>query len=187
MVGKSGTAASVCHPPSPAAAQTIGAEVVARAEPDGHTLLVTPPAPLVLEQWLDPKWASQALALEPVTVLATFPQVLVVNPKVPAQTFAEWIAHATANPGPMSYGSPGAGSTAQLAQQELFRTLGLDLVHLPYRGMAPAMNDVMAAGRDQVTPPAVLWRLAPLGPSAKLAIAGRGSRTAGVQPRERSS
>jgi tripartite-type tricarboxylate transporter receptor subunit TctC len=84
----------VCHPPSPAAAQTIGAEVVARAEPDGHTLLVTPPAPLVLEQWLDPKWASQALALEPVTVLATFPQVLVVNPKVPAQTFAEWIAHA---------------------------------------------------------------------------------------------
>jgi tripartite-type tricarboxylate transporter receptor subunit TctC len=94
MVGKSGTAASVCHPPSPAAAQTIGAEVVARAEPDGRTLLVTPPAPLVLEQWLDPKWASQALALEPVTVLATFPQVLVINPKVPAQTFAEWIAYA---------------------------------------------------------------------------------------------
>lgn len=100
------------------ASQTIGAEVVARAEPDGYTLLVTPPAPLVLDQWLDPKWASQGLTFEPVTVLATFPQVLVVNPKLPARTFADWIAYAKANPGRMSYGSPGVGSRAQLAQQE---------------------------------------------------------------------
>ena len=126
------------------AAQTIGAEIVARADPDGYTLLVTPPAPLVLEQWLDPKWASQALAFEPVTVLATFPQVLVVNPKVPVHTFAEWIAYAKANPSRMSYGSPGAGSTAQLAQQELIRALGIDLVHVPYQGMGPAINDLIA-------------------------------------------
>jgi tripartite-type tricarboxylate transporter receptor subunit TctC len=126
------------------AAQMIGAETVARAEPDGYTLLVTPPAPLVLEQWLDPKWASQAPAFEPVTVLATFPQVLVVNPNVPANTFQEWIAYAKANPGRMSYGSPGVGSTAQLAQQELMRALGIDLVHVPYQGMGPAINDLIA-------------------------------------------
>ena len=119
------------------AAHSIGADTVARAEPDGHTLLVTPPAPIVLSQWLAPKQGTQAVSLVPVTVLVTFPQILIVNPKVPAKTFAEWIAYAKANPGRMSYGSPGTGTTAQLAQEELMRALGVQLVHVPYQGMGP--------------------------------------------------
>ena len=124
------------------AAQIIGADTVAKAEPDGHTLLVTPPAPLVLNRWLDPTRHQPDFV--PVTILATFPQVLVVNPKVPAKTFAEWIAYAKENHGRMSYGSPGAGSTAQLAQEELMRALGIELVHVPYQGMGPAINDLLA-------------------------------------------
>ena len=126
------------------AAHNIGADTVARAEPDGHTLLVTPPAPIVLSQWLSPKQGSQAVALVPVTVLITFPQVLIVSPKVPAKTFEEWVAYAKANPGRMSYGSPGTGTTAQLAQEELMRALGVRLVHVPYQGMGPAINDLLA-------------------------------------------
>src|SRR5215510_3380006 len=126
------------------AAHNIGAEAVARAQPDGHTLLVTAPAPIVLSQWLDPKLATLATSLVPVTVLATFPQILVTNPKVPVKTFAEWIAYAKANPGRMSYGSPGAGTTAHLAQEELMRALGIKLVHVPYQGMGPAINDLIA-------------------------------------------
>lgn len=130
------------------AAHNIGAETVARAEPDGHTLLVTPPAPLVLNQWLEPKRESPATTFVPVTVLATFSQILVVNPKVPARTFEEWIAYAKANPGRMSYGSPGTGTTAQLAQEELMRALGIRLVHVPYQGMGPAINDLLAGHID---------------------------------------
>jgi len=126
------------------AAHNIGAEAVARAQPDGHTLLVTAPAPIVLSQWLDPKQTTLATSLVPVTVLATFPQILVTNPKVPVKTFAEWIAYAKANPGRMSYGSPGAGTTAHLAQEELMRALGIKLVHVPYQGMGPAINDLIA-------------------------------------------
>jgi tripartite-type tricarboxylate transporter receptor subunit TctC len=126
------------------AAHNLAAEAIARAEPDGHTLLVTPPAPLVLNQWLDPGRESPAAGLVPVTLLANFPQVLVVNPKVPVANFQEWIAYARANPGRMSYGSPGTGTTAQLAQEELMRALGIKLVHVPYQGMAPAINDLLA-------------------------------------------
>ena len=126
------------------AAHIIGADAVARAEPDGHTLLVTPPAPIVLSQGPGGKPIVPPPSLAPVTVLITFPQVLVVNPKVPAKTFAEWVAYAKANPGRMSYGSPGAGTTAHLAQEELKRQLGIDIVHVPYQGMGPAINDLLA-------------------------------------------
>jgi tripartite-type tricarboxylate transporter receptor subunit TctC len=107
-------------------------------------LLVTPPAPVVLAPWLAPRENAQAEGLVPVTVLSTFPQVLIVNPKLPINTLEEWIGYAKANPNRMSYGSPGAGTTAHLAQEELFRTLGVKLIHVPYQGMGPAMNDLVA-------------------------------------------
>lgn len=128
----------------PGAAGHVGAEAVARAEPDGHTLLATAPGTLVLSPWLDVKLGFDPLAFVPVTVLVKVPTVLVVNPKLPVKSFAEWIAYAKANPTAMAYGSPGTGSTAHLAQEELMRALGVRLLHVPYQGMGPAINDLLA-------------------------------------------
>jgi len=128
----------------PGAANVLGAEVVAHSEPDGLTLLATPPGPLVLSQWLESKLPYEPEALVPITVLVLVPQILVVNPKVPVNNFAEWIAYAKAHPSAMAYGSPGGGSAAHLAQDELTRALGVQLLHVPYQGMAPAINDLLA-------------------------------------------
>jgi tripartite-type tricarboxylate transporter receptor subunit TctC len=128
----------------PGAAGHVGAEAVARAEPDGHTLLATAPGTLVLSPWLDVKLGFDAAAFVPVTVLVKVPTVLVVNAKLPVNSFAEWIAYAKANPTAMAYGSPGTGSTAHLAQEELMRALGVRLLHVPYQGMGPAINDLLA-------------------------------------------
>ena len=122
----------------------LGAEAVARAEPDGHTLLAAPPAPLVLSQWLGTKLGFDPAAFVPVTVLVEVPSVLVVNSKVPVTSFAEWVAYAKTNPTAMNYGSPGTGSTAHLAQEELMRAAGIRLLHVPYQGMGPAINDLVA-------------------------------------------
>jgi tripartite-type tricarboxylate transporter receptor subunit TctC len=134
------------------AEQILGAEYVARAEPDGHTLLVTPPGPLVLDQWLDTKLAFDPAAFAPVTILAFVPNVLVVNAGTPFKSFQEWVAYAKANPGKLNYGSP--GGAAQLAQADLMRQLGIQLVHIPYQGMGPAINDLIA-GHIQIMSAAV--------------------------------
>jgi tripartite-type tricarboxylate transporter receptor subunit TctC len=128
----------------PGAGTNLGAEAVARAEPDGHTLLAAPPAPLVLSQWSGTKLGFDPTAFVPVTVLVTVPSILVVNPKVPVATFEQWIAYAKANPAAMNYGSPGLNTTAHLAQEELLRAVGVRLVHVPYQGMGPAINDLVA-------------------------------------------
>jgi tripartite-type tricarboxylate transporter receptor subunit TctC len=128
----------------PGAGTNLGAEAVARAEPDGHTLLAAPPAPLVLSQWSGTKLGFDPTAFVPVTVLVAVPSILVVNPKVPVTNFAEWIAYAKANPAAMNYGSPGMNTTAHLAQEELMRAAGVHLVHVPYQGMGPAINDLVA-------------------------------------------
>src|SRR5262249_58494696 len=77
-------------------------------------------------------------------IVAAVPTILVVNQKVPVATFQEWIAYAKANPAAMNIGSPGMGSTAQLAQDELMRAAGIRLLHVPYQGVGPAINDLVA-------------------------------------------
>jgi tripartite-type tricarboxylate transporter receptor subunit TctC len=94
----------------PGAAQTLGAEAVAKAPPDGYTILFTPPGPLVVTQHLA-KLNYDAAAFTPITVMVKVPAVFLAHPKVPAATFAEFIAYAKANPGKITYGSPGAGSS----------------------------------------------------------------------------
>jgi tripartite-type tricarboxylate transporter receptor subunit TctC len=134
----------------PGAAQNIGAEVVARAEPDGYTLLATPPSPLTVNQSLYPKLAYDPAAFVPVTVMAQLPNVLMLHPKIPALNVAELIAYAKANPGKLTYASAGSGSTPHLSMELLKRLAGVEWVHVPYKGLAPALTDLIAGHVDMM-------------------------------------
>ena len=132
----------------PGASLNIGAEVVARAEPDGYTLLATPPGPLVVSQHFFPNLGFDPTAFVPVTVMVKVPAVVVVNPGVPVSNLEELIASAKANPNKLSYGSPGLGNTPQLAMEKLMHAAGIRLLHVPYQGLGPAMNDLLAGHID---------------------------------------
>jgi tripartite-type tricarboxylate transporter receptor subunit TctC len=132
----------------PGAALNIGAEAVARAEPDGYTLLATPPGPLVVSQHFFPKLAFDPRTFVPVSIMVNVPAVLVANPKVPVSTFAQLVAYAKSNPNKLSYGSPGTGNTPQLAMEMLMATAGIRFLHVPYQGLAPALRDLLAGHVD---------------------------------------
>jgi tripartite-type tricarboxylate transporter receptor subunit TctC len=132
----------------PGAAQNLGAEVVAKSAPDGYTLFVSPPGPLVVSQHLRSKLNFDPAAFVPVSLMVELPTVLVVNPKVPASNLQDFIAYAKANPGKLTYGSPGVGSTPHLATEQLMKAAGIRVVHVPYQGLAPAMNDLIAGHID---------------------------------------
>jgi tripartite-type tricarboxylate transporter receptor subunit TctC len=134
----------------PGAAQNLGAEVVAKAEPDGYTLLATPQGPLVISQHFYPKLGFDPDAFVPVTIMGTLSSTLVVNPKVPASTLQELIAFAKANPEKLSYASPGTGSPPHLAAAMLATAAGIRVVHVPYKGLAPAMTDLLAGHVDMM-------------------------------------
>jgi tripartite-type tricarboxylate transporter receptor subunit TctC len=123
----------------------IGAEAVASAEADGYTLLLTAPPPLTINASLYKKLPfDPAKAFAPVALVASVPIVLVVNPSVAAKNVGELIALAKAKPGTLNFGSSGIGSTNHLAGELLKTMAGIDIVHVPYRGAAPAMNDLLA-------------------------------------------
>lgn len=123
----------------------VGAEVVARAPADGYTMLLAAPGPLVVNQTLYSKLNYDPTKdLKPIALVASVPIVLAVNPKVPANSVAELIALAKAQPGKINFGSSGNGSTNHLAGELLKDLAKIDIVHVPYRGAAPAMNDLIA-------------------------------------------
>jgi tripartite-type tricarboxylate transporter receptor subunit TctC len=134
----------------PGAAQNVGAEVVAKSDPDGYTLLASPPGPLVASQHLQGKLNFDPGAFVSVSLIVKLPTVLVVNPKVPASNLQEFLAYARANPGKLTFGSPGAGSTPHLATEQLMKAAGVRFVHVPYQGMAPAMNDLIGGHIDMM-------------------------------------
>ena len=127
----------------PGAATNIGADYVAHAKPDGYTLLTGDTATLAANPALYSKLSYSAEKdLTPIGLLARFPMILVVNPAIPAKNLAEFLAWAKTQKAGVSYATPGAGSPHHLAT-ELFRgKTGLNLVHVPYRGAAPAVQDV---------------------------------------------
>ena len=129
----------------PGAGGNIGADIVAKARPDGYTLLMGSVGPLAVNASLYKRVPFDNLKdLAPITLVAHVPNMLVVNPRtVPAQTFAEFVALAKASPGKYFYASTGSGTTSHLAGVLLNLQAGLDLTHVPYRG-AVALNDVLA-------------------------------------------
>ena len=126
----------------------IGASVVAASDPDGYTLLASPPGPIAINQMLYQSLSYDPLSFEPVVILASVPNVLVVRSDFPAKTVPELIAYGKANPGKITFASQGNGSTAHLSA-ELFQSMaGIKMTHVPYKGSAPAEVDLMAGVVD---------------------------------------
>lgn len=121
----------------------VGAEVVARSAPDGYTLLITAPGPLVINRALFGKLNFDPDAFVPVSIMAANSSVLAVHPKMPVQNMAELIAHVRANPGKLNYASAGSGSTQHLAGEMLASKAGLKMTHVPYKGNGPALADLL--------------------------------------------
>lgn len=123
----------------------IGMEQGARAAADGYTLILAPVGNLTVAPALYTKLPyDPAKDFAPITVLATVPNVLIVHPSVPAKSVAELVALAKAKPGSLNYASPGNGSIGHLAGELFKRMAGIDIVHVPFNGVAPATNAVLA-------------------------------------------
>src|SRR4029078_13410037 len=134
------------------AAQNLGAEYVSRAEPDGYTLLATPQGPLVISPSFYPNLPFDPSQFVPITIMAKLPYILVVHPKVPVTNFAEFIAYAKASPSKPNYGTPGLGSSSHLTGEMLKLAAGIQMTHVPYAGLAPAITDLLARHNDVLTP-----------------------------------
>jgi tripartite-type tricarboxylate transporter receptor subunit TctC len=123
----------------------IGSEHVARSAPDGHTLLMGVNGPITISPAFRRDMPYEPLrAFAPVTLVASVAKLLVVNPQLPVRSVAELVAYAKARPGQLSFASSGTGATGHLAGEMFKLRAGLDIVHVPYRGGAPAMADVIA-------------------------------------------
>ena len=143
------------------AAGTIGAENVAKSPPDGYSLLVAGPGSVAVAPLLFPKLGYNPLKdLAPITMLVTMPYIIVMHPSIPAKNAKELIALAKANPGKLNMASGGAGTGQHLAG-ELFNVMaGIKMVHIPYKGTAPAIADIMGGHADLTfSDPSVLPQL----------------------------
>jgi tripartite-type tricarboxylate transporter receptor subunit TctC len=133
----------------PGGGTNIATEAVVRAPPDGYTLLLAAPANAINATLYDKLNFNFLRDVEPVAGIIRFPNVVVVNPQVPVKSIPELIAYAKANPGKLNMASSGNGSTIHMSG-ELFKMLtGIDMVHVPYRGGAPALTDIIS-GQVQV-------------------------------------
>lgn len=134
----------------PGGGGVIATEIVARANPDGHTILFATPGQLVTLPLLVAKLPYDPLAdFMPLTKLVDTPQVLVVNAKLPVASVAELIAYAKQRPGQLNYASVQTGGTGHLGMELLKQSAGIDMLHVPFKGTAPALTDIIA-GRVQL-------------------------------------
>jgi tripartite-type tricarboxylate transporter receptor subunit TctC len=133
----------------PGGGTNIATEAVVRAAPDGYTLLLVAPANAINATLYEKLNYDFIRDMAPVAGLIRFPNVMEVNPSVPAKTVPEFIAYAKANPGKINYASSGNGSTIQMSAELFKMMVGVDMVHVPYRGGAPALTD-MLSGQVQV-------------------------------------
>src|SRR5229473_1882104 len=141
---KTGLGATVVVENKPGAATALGAEQVARAEPDGYTLLMATSTTLAINKTLYKNLSYDPVKdFAPIALVAAVPFALIINPQIPAKTLREFIAYAKSKPG-LAYGSAGNGSPQHLGAEMLKAAAGIDIRHVPYRGSVPAMLDVIA-------------------------------------------
>src|ERR1700731_2858074 len=139
-----GLGATIIVENKPGAGTTLGAEQVARAEPDGYTLLMGTSTTLAINKTLYRKLPYDPVRdFTPIALVAGVPFALIVNPTIPAKTLSEFIAYAKTRPG-LVYGSAGNGSPQHLGAEMLKAAAGIDIRHVAYRGSVPAMLDVIA-------------------------------------------
>ena len=133
----------------PGAGSNIATEAVVRADPDGYTLLLVSPPNAINATLYDKLNYNFIRDIAPVAGIMRVPNVMEVNPSVPIRTVPEFIAYAKANPGKINYASGGNGTTAHVAGELFKMMVGVNMQHLPYRGVAPALSDLLA-GQVQV-------------------------------------
>ena len=121
----------------------IGAENVYNSTPDGSTLMVAPYGPLAVNKNLYPKLGYDSDKFVPVTMLATVPNVLAINPSLPVNNLAEFIAYLKANPDKVAFASQGSGSSSHLAAELFMQLTGTKMLHVPYKGTGPALVDLL--------------------------------------------
>ena len=135
----------------PGAGGAIGADAVAKSAPDGYTLLMGHIGTLAVNPNLYPKLPYNPMTdFSPLAMVGLVPNVLVVNPKLPVKNLADFVALAKAKPGALNYATGGVGSAAHLAMEYFKLATGTDIVHVPYKGTAPAMTDLIG-GQVSVT------------------------------------
>jgi tripartite-type tricarboxylate transporter receptor subunit TctC len=132
----------------PGASGNIGAEAVARAKPDGYTLLAAQPAALTTNIVMYKKLNFDPAAFEFLAIMTSIPNAVAVRNDLPVNTLGELIAYAKANPGKLNFGSQGVGTTPHLTTELFSRMAGVKLTHVPYRGTAQAVNDLVAGQLD---------------------------------------
>jgi len=130
------------------AGSNIGSEAAARSEPDGYTILIGS-LPLAVNRFLYPSMSYDSVTdLAPVSLICTYPNVMAVPNSSPAKSVQEFIAHARANPGRITFASSGIGTSTHLSGELFKRMAGIEMTHVPYRGVALAMNDLMPGRVD---------------------------------------
>ena len=135
---------------SGAASGNVGSMEVARSEPDGYTLLLSPPGPIALNKLLYRNMPFDSSKWVPISVVASVPYVLAVRNGFGAATVKELVAKAKADPGKITYASPGVGTVGHLAAKQLEMIAGIDMTTVPYKGLAPALKDIVGGHVDLI-------------------------------------
>ena len=157
----------------PGAGASIGTDMAAKAPPDGYTILETPGAALTVNPQLMTTPYDPIKDLLPIAMVTRARMIYVCAPSLPAKTMQELIAYAKANPGKLNFGSAGNGTITQLSWEMVKIATGIDIVHVPYKGSGPAINDLLA-GQIQLFSESVLLPYIRAGQMRALAVSGDG-------------